>query len=806
MSLMLDIKYAFRQVFNAPKFTALTLIVLVGGLSISLFTFSFLYSLIYKPLPVPNGENIFSLSVKYDGDRGRLPAYEFLQARKQLTSFSALGAIASTSARLSINDTGVTLNGSYIEQDMFDVTNTAPILGRVFDNSDMQANASPSVVISYHTWVTHLNADPNIVGEKIRLNDILTTVIGVMPEGYGFPVASRIWLPMPHRMLNPEPTDEVYFRTYLTLKPNISIEQAEQEFTQAYTGIYQQSVKLYKKTDALTQGLILTFPHAQTDGEGGIVFTFFNLVAFFILLLACINVGNLLLAKAIEKQKETAIRAAIGAPIKKLTFQIMVGGVLITLLGGLLSLLLVGDLLSFADTTLHTAISDNLPFWWHWGMDWQTVLMAGVFTLVTLFLASFLPAWKIANQDINMTLRDGTRGAQGKKAGRASRMLVTVQIFLISTLILIGSVSAFISHYLLNIETGENLEQVLEGSMYLNSKKYEADEQKHIFFESFIERLNQNEEVSASVARIYRGEATPLLEDFDNIDQQSIAKMDTLSLYGNTDFYGAKLIEGRHLNKSDNQNNRKVALVSESFVKRHWQNQNPLDKPLTFKLNDEEHTVYIVGVVTDKVNTSALFANQDRVDELYVSGYQFPYDYYRIYYKYHGELEQGLEAFYRVAFSLDNTLEPSYVESALRNQDMMKSAMKLTSRITFIAGGFALLLALTGIYGLTSNAVARRTHEVGIRRAVGATDKQIIRMFLKQGSRQLIVGLSSALFLFGLITFALNNFADGNIPNEIFLMLALVVTISLSVVVMLAIYFPTRKAVAMEPSSALRYE
>ncbi len=806
MSILMDIKYAFRQLLKAPKFTALTLLVLVGGLSISLFTFSFLYSLIYKPIPLPDGDNIYRLSISLDGSGRRIPAYEFLQIRESLKSVKQVGVYNGVSARLSIEDAGKTLFATYAEKDIFRFTGISPILGRVFSSDDLKAEAKPTVVISQHTWANTFDNNEDIIGKRILVNGTLTEVIGVMPKGFGFPVNSRLWLPYSNHLLNFQEHSEDYLQVYLKLNQGYSLEQAEDEIATAVGQIYQHTSKKYNKRLGKIGAKLLTFPHAQTDGEGNLVFTFFNLIAFFILLLACINVGNLLLARAIEKRKEIAIRAALGAPIKRLTIQIMLEGIVITLLGGLLSLLLVGDLLGYTNTLLHSALSDNLPFWWHWGMNKETVIMAGAFTLITLFLASFLPAWRIANQDINATLRDGTRGAQSKKSGKASRIMVTLQVFLISTLMLIGSLSAFISHYLLNIEIGENFEQIIEGTIYLPEEKYKDPQQHITFFDSFQTRLKQKSNVIDSAIRIYRGSRPIAIDELGLTDESNFPKVDTVSLFGNTQFYGAKLVSGRHLDHRDNANNRKAVLVSESMVKRYWPDQNVIDKPLKVKIDHQWQTLFIVGVVTDRINTTSLLSSKDSIDEIYISGYQFHYNYYRVYYKYKGQQDKGIETFYQVLFSLDKSIEPYRVEPADKNIDMMRSAMKLTSRITFLAGGFALLLALTGIYGLTANAVARRTHEIGIRRAVGATDQQIIKMFMKQGSKQLLIGLTSGLVFFALIALVFHNFTEGNIPIELYFVMAGVVSIGLTIVVLLAIYSPTSKAVEMEPNAALRYE
>lgn len=807
MPMLLDIKYALRLLLKTPKFTALTLFVLVGGLTISLFTFSFLYSMLYKPLNLPQGESIRRISVAIDHHEGGIPGYEFSQVRDELQSFSEIGLFDSVDVRLSIGDAGKTIRGSYVEKDVFKFSRTKPIMGREFAIDDMQASANPVTVISHYTWTNEFQSDPNILGKKIRINDRATSVIGVMPDGYGFPINARLWLPIPDRLTKLAAESNIHLQGYARVKSGISDENASGEMSHAMNIVYQQTAKLYDKEEGEVSIILHTFPQAQTNGDGGLVFTFFNLIAFSILLLACINTGNLLLARAIERQKETAIRAAIGAPVNRLTLELMWEGIIITLLGSILSLLLVADLLDFTEVVFHSAFHDNLPFWWHWGMDLPTLSMALFFTLVTIFLASYIPARRSANQDINVTLRDGTRGAQSKKSGKTFKFLVTVQICIISLLMLIGSFSAFISQYLLNIETKENYSQIINGQLYLSEDKYKLPEQQTQFYGSLLNRLKSKQNVTDAVLMGYFGEQQYSIDDISRLDASQQNQVNVVSLIGNVDFYGPKLLQGRHLDSRDNANSRKTALISQSMAKRLWQNDSAIGQRVRLTINQQDEWVYIVGIIENLLDeTPLIVTGSDAGDKLYLSGYQFPKSYQMINYHYSGELDQAEETFYQVLFSIDRNIEPLWLEPAEENMDVIRKSMKITSNITFGVGAFALLLALTGIYGLTANAINRRAHEIGIRRAVGASDKDVIYMFLKQGSRQLYIGLGLALFMYALVAYVFNNFSGGGLPSELFIIIALVVSTILSLVVMAAIYIPTKRAVAMEPSTSLRYQ
>jgi len=806
MSILLDIKYALRLLFKSPRFTALTLFVLIGGLSISLYTFSFLYTLVYKPLPMPESDTAERIGVSLGSNPRFVPRYEFLQAREQLTAFAELGVYEDIVVRYSRGQAGKNYPANYVEPGFFHFSRTRPVLGRVIEPEDLRADAPPVAVISHQVWQQEFNGSSDVVGQEIRLNNIPTSVIGVMPEGYLFPFKSFFWLPMPDEILSPTPESNLTLNAYGRVKPGVSIEDATADLAQTINAIYQQNVKLYNKKEGRLRAKVQSFERAQTDGEGPLIFAFFNMVAFAILLLACINVGNLLLARAIQRQKETAIRAALGAPTSRLISQLMWEGVLVTLLGLILAILLVSAALDYTDFFLRSYIQNGLSFWWRWGMDWPTFSMALVFALVTLFLASFLPAWRATRQDINATLRDGTRGAQGKKVGRASRILVIVQVFLISTLMMVGALSAYMSNHFMNIEVGVNYHQVMRGSFELPQDKYQDAPRQIQFFEEFVNRLTQLPNVEGAVAGAYAGKIAIHLDNNPFLPEETQPRVDTMSIIGNTEFYGPYLMEGRHLDSRDKTGSAHTALISASMAKRYWPEQSAIEKRIQLNLRDQKIWFQVVGVVTDRFNGSSMFGQLDTEDEIYISGLQFADNWQDIFYKTPNEQNLAEELFYQVLFQLDHNLEPYDLRPAGRDFSMMQDSMWLTSKITFGAGAFALLLALTGIYGLTANTVAQRTHEIGIRRAVGAADKQVMQLFLKQGSVQLMIGLGCGLALFSIISFVFHSFTDGVVPWHLYPTLSLVVVLSLALIVMVAIYSPVRLALKMEPSSALRYE
>ena len=813
MSVMIDIKYALRLLFKAPKFTAMTLSVLVGGLSISLFTFSFLYSTLYKSLPLPEGQTALSFSTEtigisnnIDPNQVLISAYEFSQIAQTQDTLGEFGLYDARDVRLSFDDAGKNVPASYVDAGFFHFSRTAALMGRSIQLTDMQAGATAVAVISYEIWQNELAANNDVLTMSINLNDELTRIIGVMPRGYNFPGVAKIWLPISQSTINSMADSAAYFSAYARLKNGVSIEQAVTQLSHSLDQLYQQSVKLYGRSEGSKRVHLRTFPMDQVNGLGNSIFTFLNIVAWSILALACINVGNLLLARSIERQKETAIRAALGASSKRLVSQLMWEGVIITAVGAILSILLVGAALDFTDVMLHSWMPNNMVFWWHWGMDVETLGMALGFSLVTIFLSSFLPAWRSANQDINATLRDGTRGAQSKKAGRLSRLLVTIQVFLVAILMLVGALSGYISQKFINLDVGDDYTNVMRATVTLPLDKYKTSQQQILLYQNLLSRIKSDPQVIDANTSNYAGYYPLTLAGFDDNDGEK-PNIDTFSIIGNTEFLGITLIAGRHLNAKDTVNAPKVALISQSMANRYWPGESALEKNISIKIQEKDESLLVVGILSNRLNPRTIFGQLDSQDEVYISGLQFIQREQEIYYKTRLTNIKAEETFYRALFQVDRNIElERAVTSADRNRSIMRDSMGLISNVTFGTGFFALMLALVGIYGLTANSVAKRTHEIGIRRAVGATDRNIVSMFMKQGIRQLTTGLGLALALFGLMSFGIHEFAEGLLPRYLYFLLAFTVTVGLSCIVLLAIYAPTRRAVLMEPSCALRYE
>lgn len=807
MAMMLDLKYALRQLYKSPKFTVMTLGVLLGGLSIALFTFSFLYTTIYKPLPLPEGKSAQRLAVYNDGEFDMLTANEFMAVKQGVSVFSELGIYRDQDVRMSKGEAGRNFFGAAVQAGMFEFSRTKPLVGRTFTALDSLPGAPAVAVISEEMWADEFNRDPQLLGRAIELNGVQTEIVGIMPQGYRFPHIARIWLPLQDNIFDAQAPISEQFNVYIRLKEGVEVVHAEREITQVLRSLQLQNQQSYGMEAVQKQARILTFQMAQTGGEGATVFLFLSAISWVVLLLACINVGNLLLARILEKQKETAIRNALGASSGRLISQLMWEGILITVLGTFLSVCLVGALLDYVNVGLRSWLPGAGLFWWRYGLDGATLMMALVYMLGTLFMAVFLPAWRSTRQDINTTLRDGTRGAQSRKAGRLSRILVTTQVFLVALLMLIGSVSALIANKFVNIDLGDDYQNVMSTRYSTPERTYPSAQQRLNLTYALMDEVQSHSAVThVSVAqwlgpkKVHFGH-----QEFDQA--QTGTEIDTISMIGDFQTTGVRLLEGRLFNRADTADKRKVVIISDSMAQRYWPGESALEQHFVMEIEGNREQVYVVGVVSNLMNPKSLFGRLDSADEIYLSGSQFVQTLQKLSYRILPGTTNAEEIFYRAMYNTAPNLDVTQtVMPAIKNRDKMRESMRFISHLTFATGAFALALAVIGIYGLTANAVAQRTHEIGIRRAVGARDRTIIALFMRQGAAQLVIGLGLALLLFSVIAMGFQSFTEGLFPVSAYFVMACLVSIALTLVVLLAVYMPISRAIKLEPSSALRYE
>jgi predicted permease len=799
-----DFKYALRLLRKSPRFTLLTVLVMAGGLAISIYTYTVLNTMLYKDLPFADGGSIVRILGKKERRNVALNAFELSQMRLDLQSLTGVGAYRTGRALLSDVDYTRSFKTTYAEWNIFEFTQTQPLMGRGFVRQD-NVEGGQVVVIGYKVWKSVFSAAPDVLDRVVRINGKPTRIIGVMPQGYSFPISAEIWLPLSARELSPTGYSDTALDAFARLRSGYSQAEAGTELSEALRLAQLQLKGPDVEENKLDRALVLSFQAAQTGREGPFIFAILNAVSLFIVLLACVNVGNMLLARTNERLREIAVRVALGAPRLRLMIQMMLESVFICVIGGLLAVAISSWALPATNRFLSSAFEGDLPYWWNWRLDGQAIAATGLFVLLAILLVSALPNYRAASIHPGSLLRDGTQGAQGRTTGRIARFLVTVEIVLISVIMLIGSAMAIVAYRFAHVDFGMDSDRLMRMPIELSGDAYDTPEEQVLFYDRLLAELRRSGQVDAAVFMQELGETRFAV---DEVEYNTATDYPTAALLVASDTpkpVGTRLLEGRNFDFRDNATGLRTTVVSESLAKTHWPDGSALGRRIrVFTTPTQQETRIVIGVVSDVRRGDLFESSRNSFAALYIPLQQSVLPGGAVLVKYQGTEEAARNEMYRAVAAIDAYMAPSRIMS-YRAVLAQLTLMATTMTDLFVRCGlFALLLAMTGIYGLSSNMVVQRMHEIGLRRAVGASDGTIIALFLKQSGRQLAIGLSISGLICIAILFVLLKFAG--IGVALLIGMGLMVAVLVAALVLAAIYLSIRRAVRYEPAVALRYE
>lgn len=800
---LIDVRYALRLLARSPAFTLLTVIVLTGGLALSIYTYSFLNSLMFKPVPLPDGARVVKVYGEKEGQRQLLDAYELAEVRRDIKSLAEIGAYTESSVLFSGRDSSRSLLGTKVEWGFLDFTRAKPLLGRGFVPEDNADNAEPVVVIGHKIWTSVFASDPKVIDTLVPINSVQTRIIGVMPEGFTFPVASDLWLPLTRSVIEANRRGLGSVNAYARIAEGASEARASVELQSLLQGLTARAQVDPK--DLPDGGFVVSYPKAQM-GESMPLFVALYLVAAFIFLLACTNVGNLLLSRANERARETSIRTALGAPRRQLLLQMMWESIIICTVGGVLAVLLAGWALELTNLWARANFEDGLAYWWTWGMDGRTLFASLVIIALTILLAGGIPAWRATGGDFLAVLRDGSRGGQGRKAGRLTRTLVVIEIVLISVVMFIGSVLAVAAHRAAHVERGVDMRNLMVATVELPAERYTEKHKKLAFYDQLNARLPQEQGIQSVVLMSSLGDSDRVqfaVEGSEYKLESDYPETFGKGTGGSLEPLGIRLVNGRYFDSRDTDTGMKAVIVSESLARRYFDGE-ALGKRLRFiGLSSDTEWRTVVGVVSDVLDGEPMSRNASTLGA-YVPFSQAPPSAARVIFRHGGDQGTARAALFRTLYGVDSTV---VADSVVSYEEMVRKVALLATSVTdlFIKCGlFALLLAVTGVYCLIANAVTQRTQEIGVWRALGATDGRVIRTFMAQGARLLTVGLAIG-FVFALLAGLVFSRVLAISPM-VYLIAAVGVPVLISLIVLIATYIPTRRSVQMEPIAALRHE
>jgi predicted permease len=807
MKWLFDIKYAYRMLLKSPGFTSLTVSVMAAGLGLCVFMLAFISSIMTRPLPFDQGEQMHIIELEYDGvhyNGGSILHPDYLTIKEQSNSYSEIGAYYSATANLSNGDRAQRYASVVTEANIFSFTNTSPIMGRSFTEQDATSGAAPVTVIGFDIWQNYFNGDQSVVGQSVKVNGVDTLIIGVMPQGYLFPMAAQLWQPLTEDTTRVKRSEAAHMAIYVKKKPDVSLEQANQEVKDIMSKIAQQ----YPETNSKSSAYVTTFQiWMMGDGTEMIIGLMLTAVGF-VLVLACVNVGNLLFARANERAKETAIRVALGAPRGRLIMQMMWESVFICGLGGVFGLFLAAWSLELLEVILPNMLPISVPFWWQMSLDTELILQSIVIILVTAFITGILPAWKMSNSDFNAVLKDGTRGAMGKKAGRINRVLVIVEVALSCILLSLSGVLFVVLQEVNNSDFGANIENKLTARVGLPQATYSDDSKRTQYYQRLISKLTTIPGVkNAGAVSGLPGNGTSYQafqpEGYEVTENQYPRTGLAVTYIGSMQAMEMKLIEGRYFDSRDLIDSLPVSVITESMAKKYWPAESALGKRFKYVEGENEPWLTVVGVINHVIQGQP-FSNVKYRTTAYLPYTQQTRRFMSIFIGTEGNPEQYNEALVSAVASIDPEV-PAYTISTLTER-----LKRSTGGMTFVRDLFAvfavcaLLLASSGIYGVLANSTSRRTQEIGIRRAIGASDEKVLSMLMKQGWIQLLIGLVVGLPIGYLASQGVVQML-GPDTNNYYIVFAIIPVI-ISLVVTIATFVPAKRAIKMEPCSALRYE
>lgn len=800
-----DLKYAMRLLAKTPSFTALMVVVMALGLGLSIYMFSFVNMLAYKTLDIERGEQVVAIDSIRNGQIRSFSSinghdYQYLKQKQQ--SFEVFEPHALYVDSLSNGISARCYRGEALTSGALSILKGKIILGRSLMPGDDISGSDPVVVISEQVWGDDFNSDPNIIGRTVRLDGVPTQVVGVMDRAFRLPNMDFFWKPL-HLAKNPQAGSGDMVTILARLKPGITAEQANAELNQYASEL---SVK-YPQSNKGMSIAVRSLPKKGMDNSMVIVYML-TTASLFILLLVIANVGNLMLTRASERNKEVAIRTALGAPRWRIIRQMLFETLIICIIGGLFGILIAGIGLDLTKPVMLAMRGGSIPPWWTFNIGSEELSGALCIIVATALLTGLLPALKASNNDFNTVLRDGSRGGQGKKAGRLSRLLVIFEVVLSCALLLLAVLVILNIRQTVKTDYGIKPQQYLTAALFVSEQDY-PDVQSNInYFSQLMALLKQQPGVNAvSFGQSFPGGGggeMPFIIEGSEVVIDNAPQATTLSIGNNyLDTLQVPILQGRGFNDSDSIKSDPVVIVSAATAEYYWPGESALGKRIQLNPGpDNARWLTIVGISKD-----ILFHYSDNrgfkavIYRPYTQGHR---RFMHVILRSEGDPELLRAPLSEVMGKLDPDLAADNINtiSTSIKRDLM--GMLFIGDLFIIFGGFALVLAAAGIYGVMSRSIYQRTHEIGVRRALGADEERIIKMVLLSGGKLLITGVIIGTVL---------AYLGGSIAAQMFVGLldpfvlsAIVVVLLITLVFTFATLLPTLRSVKLEPTSALRYE
>ncbi|HEV8187224.1 MAG TPA: ABC transporter permease [Pyrinomonadaceae bacterium] len=801
-----DLRYAIRQQRKNPAFTIVAVITLALGIGANTAIFSVVNTILLQPLPYKDPERlvlVWEENAKQGYPTDTPTAANFGDWRDQNQLFEGMAAMAPDSFNLTGSGDPERLEGRRVSASFFPLLGVDPHIGRAFTAAEDQPNSGHVVLLSYGLWQRRFGGDAGVVGKTLNLNGAGYTVVGVMPPRFQFPTPDdEVWVPIAFTQEQAADRNSHYLKVLGRLKPGVTLAQAQAEMSTIATRLQQQ----YPKTNT-DLGAVITPLHEQIVGDIKPALLILLGAVGLVLLIACANVANLLLARAAVRQKEIAVRVALGARRRRLIRQFLTESVLLSTLGGLVGLAIAyGGLV-----VLKSFIPENISQARAISIDYKVLGFTLLVSVATGLVFGLAPAIQAVRFNQIETLKEGGRDAATGGSGKRLRSLLVMAEVAISLVLLIGAgllINSFLR--LRNVDPGFRAENLLTMKIVLPEPKYEKWKMRSTFYSDLIQRVQSLPGVKSAAVTTN----LPLYSQGNSIGvsiegkpepppgQELIVTTRIIS-NGYLDTMSIPLLKGRQLTDQDTDNSQNVAVVSETMARRFWPGEEVVGKRVSIgKVRSQEDWIQVIGVAKD---VRQFELNDDPKPQMYLTYRQFGFfDAQDLVVKTDVDPASMASAVRKAVWEIDKdqpisnirTMETILAESIARQRFSML--------LLAIFAGVALVLAAVGIYGVMSYSVAQRTHEIGIRMALGAQTMTVLKLAIGYGLKLVLAGIAIGLIAAFALTRVMSTLLFGVTATDptTFALISLL----LIAVAAIASYIPARRATRVNPIIALRYE
>ncbi len=801
-----ELRFAVRGMVKNPGVTLLAIITLALGIGMNTLMFGIVYGVLYRGLPFPDGDrivHIWQTNPSEGVDQMGVSIHDYTDWAEQQTTIENLAAGYQGTINVSGLDRPIRFDGAFITANGFESLGEEPVIGRAFAEGEDGPDGPPVAILGYQVWQDRFGGSPDVLDRMLRINGQPTTIIGVMPEGFMFPENQEIWVPLRLDPLALERGAGQDLNVWGRLKPGVELEEATTEFE----GIALRLQDVYPETNEGVVPWVQEYTDAFMGGETEVIFLTMLATTLLVLVVACTNVANLLLARAAGRTKELAITVALGASRFRVMWKLVAEALVLVAVGSLIGfgLAKVG-----MEVVLAMATTEPPPFWFDFSFDGPILFFVISASALSALVAGLVPGFRVTGTKVHDVLKDESRGASSLRIGRLSRFLVITELAFSVGLLVVAGLQVKGMLILRNLDYGFRTEEVFTARVGLFESEFPTPEERWEFYREVRDRLAARPEVrAATLTSVLPG----LFGEGASIGIQGVAYQDDqdfpLARYaaiapGFFETMGVEVLRGRAITTQDEIGSEPVAVVNQSFADRFFQGEDPIGRQIRIGRSDsQEPWLTIVGLVPD-MYLEGVGNNEDSPAGFYVPLAHADRRFVSIAAVGPRDPSTLMRVFQEVVTSV-HTDTPLYWTRTLREEIKTNVwTVDLFGGLFAVFGILALVLAAAGLYAVMSMGVSQRTREVGVRMALGANAGDVLGMVMKQGSIQLIIGLAVGFLLAAGLSRGLSGILFGVEPWDplVFLSIAVIMVVC----GLAASFIPARRATRVDPVEALRSE